>query len=128
MGRENRHGEHDSLCDMHCTSIIPKTVYIMGGGEGSSAREALKHKSMEKVVMCDIDKDAMQRKALASAAAAAALEEANATECIIRNLRLLQMDSNIECLRFLWLISKGMKIPLSGRLGCSLADLQGESH
>jgi hypothetical protein len=29
----------------------------------------------------------MQRKALASAAAAAALEEANATECIIRNLR-----------------------------------------
>lgn len=27
----------------------------MGGGEGSSAREALKHKSMEKVVMCDID-------------------------------------------------------------------------
>lgn len=28
----------------------------MGGGEGSSAREALKHKSMEKVVMCDIDK------------------------------------------------------------------------
>ncbi|CAK8560069.1 unnamed protein product [Lathyrus sativus] len=70
----------------------------------------------------------MQRKALASAAAAAALEEANATECIIRNLRLLQMDSNIECLRFLWLISKGMKITLSGRLGCSLADLQGESH
>ncbi|CAL5206223.1 unnamed protein product [Lathyrus oleraceus] len=35
----------------------PKTVYIMGGGEGSSAREALKHKSMEKVVMCDIDKE-----------------------------------------------------------------------
>ncbi|CAK8563334.1 unnamed protein product [Lathyrus sativus] len=33
-------------------------------------------------------KDAMQRKALASAAAAAALEEANATECIIRNLSM----------------------------------------
>lgn len=28
----------------------------MGGGEGSAAREALRHKSMEKVVMCDIDK------------------------------------------------------------------------
>lgn len=28
----------------------------MGGGEGSAAREALKHKSMDKVVMCDIDK------------------------------------------------------------------------
>lgn len=27
----------------------------MGGGEGSSAREALRHKSIEKVVMCDID-------------------------------------------------------------------------
>lgn len=30
-------------------------MFIMGGGEGSSAREALKHKSLEKVVMCDID-------------------------------------------------------------------------
>ena len=27
----------------------------MGGGEGSAAREVLKHKSIEKVVMCDID-------------------------------------------------------------------------
>lgn len=33
----------------------PKTVFIMGGGEGSTAREVLKHKSIEKVVMCDID-------------------------------------------------------------------------
>lgn len=35
----------------------PKTVFIMGGGEGSTAREVLKHKSIEKVVMCDIDQD-----------------------------------------------------------------------
>ncbi|GAY37487.1 Thermospermine synthase ACAULIS5 [Citrus sinensis] len=35
----------------------PKTVFIMGGGEGSAAREALKHKSLEKVVMCDIDQE-----------------------------------------------------------------------
>ncbi|GAU19059.1 hypothetical protein TSUD_193960 [Trifolium subterraneum] len=35
-----------------------------------------------------LGKEAMQRKALASAAAAAALEEANATECIIRNLSM----------------------------------------
>nr|POF21023.1 thermospermine synthase acaulis5 [Quercus suber] len=34
-----------------------KTVFIMGGGEGSAAREALKHKSLEKVVMCDIDQE-----------------------------------------------------------------------
>ena len=33
----------------------PKTVFIMGGGEGSAAREALRHKSIDKVVMCDID-------------------------------------------------------------------------
>ncbi|KAK9741580.1 hypothetical protein RND81_03G114800 [Saponaria officinalis] len=35
----------------------PKSVFIMGGGEGSAAREALKHKSIHKVVMCDIDKE-----------------------------------------------------------------------
>ncbi|XVE97749.1 hypothetical protein REPUB_Repub03eG0045400 [Reevesia pubescens] len=35
----------------------PKTVFIMGGGEGSAAREALRHKSIEEVVMCDIDQE-----------------------------------------------------------------------
>ncbi|XP_059662037.1 thermospermine synthase ACAULIS5 [Cornus florida] len=35
----------------------PKTVFIMGGGEGSAAREAIKHRSIEKVVMCDIDQE-----------------------------------------------------------------------
>lgn len=35
----------------------PKTLFIMGGGEGSAAREALKHVSIEEVVMCDIDKE-----------------------------------------------------------------------
>ncbi|KAK1263079.1 Thermospermine synthase ACAULIS5 [Acorus gramineus] len=35
----------------------PKTVFIMGGGEGSAAREALKHTNIEKVVMCDIDQE-----------------------------------------------------------------------
>jgi len=34
----------------------PKRVFICGGGEGSTAREVLKHKSVEKVVMVDIDK------------------------------------------------------------------------
>lgn len=28
----------------------------MGGGEGSTVREILRHKSVEIVVMCDIDK------------------------------------------------------------------------
>ncbi|KAK6119644.1 hypothetical protein DH2020_046610 [Rehmannia glutinosa] len=35
----------------------PKSVFIMGGGEGSAAREALRHRSIEKVVMCDIDQE-----------------------------------------------------------------------
>jgi thermospermine synthase len=35
----------------------PKTVFIMGGGEGSAAREILKHTTIEKVVMCDIDQE-----------------------------------------------------------------------
>ncbi|RWR95912.1 thermospermine synthase ACAULIS5 [Cinnamomum micranthum f. kanehirae] len=35
----------------------PKTVFIMGGGEGSAAREIFRHKTIERVVMCDIDQD-----------------------------------------------------------------------
>lgn len=33
----------------------PKTVFVAGGGEGSTVREVLKHRSVEKVVMVDID-------------------------------------------------------------------------
>ena len=35
----------------------PKTVLIMGGGEGATAREVLAHKSVTKVVMVDIDEE-----------------------------------------------------------------------
>ncbi|MFQ6642775.1 hypothetical protein Gotur_017998 [Gossypium turneri] len=35
----------------------PKTVFIMGGGEGSAAREALRHTFIDEVVMCDIDEE-----------------------------------------------------------------------
>ncbi|PKI34036.1 hypothetical protein CRG98_045569 [Punica granatum] len=35
----------------------PKTLFIMGGGEGSTAREVIKHKTIDKVVMCDIDQE-----------------------------------------------------------------------
>lgn len=35
----------------------PKTVLIMGGGEGATAREVLRHQSVEKVVMVDIDEE-----------------------------------------------------------------------
>ncbi|XP_021890714.1 thermospermine synthase ACAULIS5 [Carica papaya] len=35
----------------------PRTVFIMGGGEGSAAREILKHKTVKKIIMCDIDQE-----------------------------------------------------------------------
>jgi len=49
---------HESL--VHPALLMhpnPKTVYIGGGGEGSTAREVLRHKSVEKCVMVDIDGD-----------------------------------------------------------------------
>ncbi|KAJ4708800.1 Thermospermine synthase [Melia azedarach] len=48
---------HESL--VHPALLLhhsPKTVFIMGGGEGSTAREVLKHRDIEKAVMCDIDR------------------------------------------------------------------------
>ncbi|KAL5541591.1 hypothetical protein UlMin_009301 [Ulmus minor] len=38
----------------------PKTIFIMGGGEGSTARELLRHREVEKVVMCDIDEEVVE--------------------------------------------------------------------
>ena len=35
----------------------PKIVLILGGGEGATIREVLKHQTVEKVVMVDIDKE-----------------------------------------------------------------------
>jgi len=37
----------------------PESVLIIGGGEGATAREILKHKSVKHVVMVDIDKEAV---------------------------------------------------------------------
>jgi spermidine synthase len=48
---------HESL--VHPAMLLhpnPKTVFIGGGGEGATAREVLRHKSVEKCVMVDIDK------------------------------------------------------------------------
>jgi len=47
---------HESL--VHPAMLVhpgPKRVYIGGGGEGATAREVLKHKTVEKCVMVDID-------------------------------------------------------------------------
>jgi thermospermine synthase len=49
---------HESL--VHPAMLMhpnPKTVYIGGGGEGSTAREVLRHMSVEKCMMVDIDGD-----------------------------------------------------------------------
>jgi spermidine synthase len=35
----------------------PKTVFIAGGGEGATLREVLRHKSVQKAVMVDIDEE-----------------------------------------------------------------------
>ncbi|KAK9811139.1 hypothetical protein WJX73_006141 [Symbiochloris irregularis] len=46
-------------CLVHPALLLhpnPKTVFICGGGEGATAREVLRHKSVERVVMVDIDK------------------------------------------------------------------------
>jgi len=33
----------------------PKKVLVIGGGDGGVVREVLKHKTVEEVVLCDID-------------------------------------------------------------------------
>jgi spermidine synthase len=38
----------------------PKRVAIVGGGEGATLREVLKHNTVEKVVMIDIDEKMVQ--------------------------------------------------------------------
>ena len=38
----------------------PKSVFVAGGGEGATIREALRHKSVERVVMVDIDREVVE--------------------------------------------------------------------
>ncbi|MCL4454159.1 MAG: polyamine aminopropyltransferase [Deinococcus sp.] len=38
----------------------PKSVFIVGGGEGATLREVLRHPSVERAVMCDIDDELVQ--------------------------------------------------------------------
>ncbi len=52
---------HESL--VHPAMIThpnPKTVLILGGGEGATVRELLKHKSLEQVTMVDIDGEVIE--------------------------------------------------------------------
>lgn len=38
----------------------PRTVFVAGGGEGATIREVLRHRSVEKVVMVDIDREVVE--------------------------------------------------------------------
>mmetsp|Transcript_9604 Transcript_9604/g.16243 ORF Transcript_9604/g.16243 Transcript_9604/m.16243 type:complete len:311 (+) Transcript_9604:51-983(+) len=52
---------HESL--VHTAMLShpnPKNVFIAGGGEGATLREVLRHKSVEKCFMVDIDADAVE--------------------------------------------------------------------
>jgi len=57
----DEHWYHEAL--VHPIMIAhecPKNVLIIGGGEGATAREVLKHKCVEQVVMVDIDAELIE--------------------------------------------------------------------
>ena len=43
-----------------CTHPAPKKVLVVGGGDGGSIREILKHESVEKAVLADIDEGVIE--------------------------------------------------------------------
>ena len=52
---------HEPLVHPACLNHgKPRNVLVLGGGEGATIREALKWKSVERVVMVDIDKDVVE--------------------------------------------------------------------
>ncbi|MBB6097682.1 spermidine synthase [Deinobacterium chartae] len=57
----DEHVYHDTL--VHPALLAhpnPKRVFIVGGGEGATLREALRHPTVEKVVMVDIDDELIE--------------------------------------------------------------------
>ncbi|HUN67631.1 MAG TPA: polyamine aminopropyltransferase [Burkholderiales bacterium] len=49
---------HENLVHPALTAhLAPRKVLILGGGDGGSSEEALKHPSVEQVTMCEIDAD-----------------------------------------------------------------------
>ena len=52
---------HENLIHPALTAHpAPKKVLIIGGGDGGSSEEALKHPSVEQVTMCEIDEDVIK--------------------------------------------------------------------
>ena len=55
---KDEHIYHESL--VHPAMLLhpnPRTVFIGGGGEGGTLREALAHRSVERVTMLDLDEE-----------------------------------------------------------------------
>ena len=52
---------HEALVHPGLTSIaLPQSVFIAGGGEGATLREALFHRTVEQVVMVDLDQEVVE--------------------------------------------------------------------
>ena len=57
----DEHMYHEAL--VHPSMLAhpePRQVLIIGGGEGATAREVLKHRSVERVVMVDLDREVVE--------------------------------------------------------------------
>jgi len=58
---EDQHYYHESLTHPAMTThIAPRDVLILGGGEGATLREVLKHKTVQRAVVVDIDGDVVE--------------------------------------------------------------------
>ncbi len=56
LSQSDEHLYHEPL--VHPVMLVhpnPKRVVIIGGGEGTAAREVLKHKSVESVIIVELD-------------------------------------------------------------------------
>ena len=52
---------HEALVQPALTSLAqPRSVFIAGGGEGATLREALSHNTVEQVVMVDLDREVVE--------------------------------------------------------------------
>lgn len=57
LTEKDEHSYHEMIAHVPMMSHPnPKTVLVIGGGDGGTVREVLKHPSVEEVVLCEIDK------------------------------------------------------------------------
>ena len=52
---------HETLVHPALATVVePRSVFVAGGGEGATAREVLCHRSVERVVMVDLDQEVVE--------------------------------------------------------------------